>query len=415
MPRTSNIYILLFSLYWAQGLPVGFMTHALPVILRAQGVSLAQIGGFGLLMLPWSIKIFWAPLVDRFGYSAFGHYRSWIVPAQLLSVVVLIGLSFLPIQALNQPVYLLAFFVALLSMNLVGATQDIATDGLAVNMLKNEQQHWGNTFQVIGSRLGFIVGGGAILWALDWLDWQITFLVLAGLVLLNTLPVLCFKEPVRFKYIQHTADKEAFSWSKVKSYLSYFYQSRSLALWLGVLTTFKIADGLAGPLLKPLMVDLGLTFSQIGIYVTMLGALAALIGAGLAGLSLKYISRANALLSFSVLKIFSLAAYTWLAFQYEAQQPVKPWLIYLINAAEDMISAMLLVVMLTLVMQYSRKHVAGTDFTFQVALMATVSGGLYSLSGILGDFLGYADYLLLISLIAVICLFPIVRWKSTLE
>ena len=47
-----NTYILLFSLYWAQGLPVGFMTHALPVILRAEGVSLTHIGGFGLLMLP---------------------------------------------------------------------------------------------------------------------------------------------------------------------------------------------------------------------------------------------------------------------------------------------------------------------------------------------------------------------------
>ncbi|OAL81243.1 MFS transporter [Acinetobacter sp. SFB] len=415
MPSTRNIYIVLFSLYWAQGLPVGFMTHALPVILRAQGVSLAQIGGFGLLMLPWSIKIFWAPWVDRFGYSTFGHYRSWIVPTQLLSVVVLIGLSFLPIQALNQPEYLLAFFVALLSMNLLGATQDIATDGLAVNILKNEQQHWGNTFQVIGSRLGFIVGGGAILWALDWLDWQITFLVLAGLVLLNTLPVLCFKEPSRFQHIQQATDKESFSWSKVKSYLSYFHQDRSLILWLGVLITFKIADGLAGPLLKPLMVDLGLTFSQIGIYVTMLGALAALLGAGLAGLSLKYISRANALLSFSILKIFSLAAYTWLAFQYEAQQSIKPWLIYLINAAEDMISAMLLVVMLTLIMQYSRKHLAGTDFTFQVALMATVSGGLYSLSGILGDFLGYAAYLAFITLVAVICLWPVVRWKISLK
>jgi hypothetical protein len=327
-------------------------------------------------------------------------------------VVVLIGLSFLPIHALNQPEYLLAFFVALLSMNLVGATQDIATDGLAVNILKNEQQHWGNTFQVIGSRLGFIVGGGAILWALDWLDWQITFLVLAGLVLLNTLPILFFKEPARFQHIQQANDKEAFSWSKVKSYLAYFYQTRSLALWLAVLITFKIADGLAGPLLKPLMVDMGLTFSQIGIYVTMLGALAALIGAGFAGLSLKYISRANALLSFSVLKIFSLAAYAWLAFQYEAQQPVKPWLIYLINAAEDMISAMLLVVMLTLVMQYSRKHFAGTDFTFQVALMATVSGGLYSLSGILGDLLGYADYLAFITLVAVVCLLPVLRWKA---
>ncbi len=415
MPTTPQLYILLFSLYWAQGLPVGFMTHALPVILRAQGVSLAHIGGFGLLMLPWSIKIFWAPWVDRFGHSAFGHYRSWIVPTQLLSVAVLIGLSFLPIQTLNQPVYLLTFFVALLSMNLVGATQDIATDGLAVNMLNHQQQHWGNTFQVIGSRLGFIVGGGAILWALDWLDWQSTFLILAGLVLLNTLPVLGLKEPQRLKQISSNEDAATFRWSKIKNYLAYFYQDQHLAAWLAVLITFKIADGLAGPLLKPLMVDLGLTFSQIGIYVTMLGALTALIGAGLAGLSLKYMSRASALLSFSILKILSLAAYAWLAFQYEAHTKIETWVIYLINAAEDMISAMLLVVMLTLVMQYSRKALAGTDFTFQVALMATVSGGLYSLSGIFADVLGYAHYLLAITIIAILSVVFILRWMSCLK
>ncbi len=414
MPSTRHIYILLFSLYWAQGLPVGFMTHALPVILRAQGVSLAHIGGFGLLMLPWSIKIFWAPWVDHFGHAAFGHYRSWIIPTQLLSVVVLTGLSFLPIQALNQPEYLLAFFVALLSMNLVGATQDIATDGLAVNMLHSQQQHWGNTFQVIGSRLGFIVGGGAILWALDWLDWQSTFLILAGLVLLNTLPILWLKEPQRLKHMLSSTEAGTFRWQKIKDYLAYFYREQNLAAWLAVLITFKIADGLAGPLLKPLMVDLGLTFSQIGIYVTMLGAVAALIGAGLAGFSLKYVSREHALLGFSILKIFTLAAYAWLAVQYEAQRSIDVWIIYLINAAEDMISAMLLVVMLTLVMQYSRKHLAGTDFTFQVALMATVSGGLYSLSGILGDLLGYASYLSLITVLALLCIFPILRWKNSL-
>ncbi len=106
MPNLRQTYLLLFSLYWAQGLPVGFMTHALPVILRAQGVSLAHIGGFGLLMLPWSIKVFWAPLVDRFGHSYLGHYRSWILPCQWLSVLVLIGLSFLPIESLNHPIYL---------------------------------------------------------------------------------------------------------------------------------------------------------------------------------------------------------------------------------------------------------------------------------------------------------------------
>ncbi|MEK5743559.1 MFS transporter [Acinetobacter variabilis] len=407
-----NTYILLFSLYWAQGLPVGFMTHALPVILRADGVSLAHIGGFGLLMLPWSIKIFWAPLVDRHGSRSRGHYRSWIIPLQWLSVAVLIGLSFLPIQALNQPLYLLIFFITLLVMNGIGATQDIATDGLAVNILKNEQQHWGNTFQVIGSRLGFIVGGGAVLWLLDFLHWQMTFLLLAALVFLNTLPVLWFKEPDHQKMISSSSEKLP-ARTRIKAYFQYFLADSTLATWLLVLLTFKVADGLSGPLLKPLMVDLGLSFSQIGIYVTMLGAFAALIGAGLAGWCLKYWSRSRSLLIFSVLKIMTLMAYAWLAGQYEIQNKVENWIIYLINAAEDMISAMLLVVMLTLVMQYSRKHLAGTDFTFQVALMATVSGGLYSLSGILGDYWGYAQYLTYIVWISVFLLWPIVFWGRT--
>jgi len=406
-----NTYILLFSLYWAQGLPVGFMTHALPVILRAEGVSLAHIGGFGLLMLPWSIKIFWAPLVDRHGSRSRGHYRSWIIPLQWLSVAVLIGLSFLPIQALNQPLYLLIFFITLLVMNGIGATQDIATDGLAVNILKNEQQHWGNTFQVIGSRLGFIVGGGAILWLLDFLHWQMTFLLLAALVFLNTLPVLWFKEPDHQKMISSSSEKLP-ARTRIKAYFQYFLADSTLVTWLLVLLTFKVADGLSGPLLKPLMVDLGLSFSQIGIYVTMLGAFTALIGAGLAGWCLKYWSRSWSLMIFSILKILSLIAYAWLAAQYEAQNKVTNWIIYLINAAEDMISAMLLVVMLTLVMQYSRKHLAGTDFTFQVALMATVSGGLYSLSGLLGDTLGYQNYLNLIVIIAIFCLIPIFRWMK---
>lgn len=412
MFRQQNLYLLLFSLYWAQGLPVGFMTHALPVILRAQGVSLAHIGGFGLLMLPWSIKIFWAPWVDRHAISRLGHYRSWILPTQLLTVVVLCVLSLFPIQALDQPLYLFIFFIALLSMNLTGATQDIATDALAVNLLQHDQQHWGNTFQVVGSRLGFIVGGGAVLWCLDWLSWRPTFLLLAALVFVNTLPVLLFKEPVHSSHSTNESSHLNLV-KKIKAYLSYFSQDKELQSWLMVLITFKVADGLAGPLLKPLMVDMGLSFTQIGVYITMLGAVAALMGAFIAGWVLKYFSRPTTLISFSILKIMSLGAYVYLAYAYEQKIKINAWLIYTINALEDAFAAMLLVVMLTLVMHYSRKNYAGTDFTFQVSVMATVSGGLYTLSGVIGDVLGYFHYLIAIVTIAVLFLIPIYVWKAT--
>ncbi|ENX11925.1 hypothetical protein F895_03428 [Acinetobacter sp. CIP 64.2] len=412
MLNLRQVYILLFSLYWAQGLPVGFMTHALPVILRAQGVSLAHIGGFGLLMLPWSIKIFWAAYVDRSAISRLGHYRSWILPTQLASVLILIVLSFFPIQALNQPYYLLIFFALLFLMNLAGATQDIATDGLAVNLLKSDQQHWGNTFQVIGSRLGFIVGGGVVLWCLDWLEWQKTFLALAALVLLNTLPVLFYREPQHMsKGVANIADSVSLV-QAIKAYLAYFQSSSELKAWLLVLISFKVADGLAGPLLKPLMVDMGLNFTQIGVFITMFGAVAALLGAAIAGLLLKYFSRTQSLIVFSLLKILSLGAYTILAHAYEAGHEISPIWLYVVNAVEDACSAMLLVVMLTLVMQYSRKQFAGTDFTFQVSIMATVSGFLYLWSGVVADWLGYFHYLIVICMIAVLCLWPIIYWKN---
>ncbi|ENW80144.1 hypothetical protein F908_02342 [Acinetobacter sp. NIPH 284] len=412
MLNLRQIYILLFSLYWAQGLPVGFMTHALPVILRAQGVSLAHIGGFGLLMLPWSIKIFWATYVDRFALSRLGHYRSWIIPTQLSSVFILVILSFFPIQALDQPSYLFIFFVLLFLMNFTGATQDIATDALAVNLLKQDQQHWGNTFQVIGSRLGFIVGGGAVLWCLDWLNWQKTFLILAMLVFLNTLPILFYREPRHdFTNSAQTTSLISFSQS-IKKYLTYFTSSQELKTWLMVLLSFKVADGLAGPVLKPLMVDMGLNYTQIGVFITIFGAMAALVGAGVAGLLLKHFSRIQCLITFSILKIISLVAYTGIAYGYETNQQITPFWLYIVNAFEDACSAMLLVVILTLIMQYSRKAFAGTDFTFQVSIMATMSGLLYLGSGILADAIGYYRYLCLICMFAILCLFPMFYWKE---
>ena len=439
MLKMPQLYLLFFSLYWAQGLPVGFMTHALPVILRAQGVSLTHIGGFGLLMAPWAIKVLWAPWVDKFGSSGFGHYRSWIIPTQILTISILILLSFIPIESLNHPTYLLAFFITLLLMNTVGATQDIATDGLAVSILKGEQQHIGNMFQVIGSRLGFIVGGGAILWALDWLNWQSTFLILAAIVLLNTLPILFYREPqhqrksinlshdVNSVHLEEVAIDSNRSqnntthsiqpsiFKNIKIYLSYFLSTKVMLAWFAVLCCIKITDGLSGPIIKPLLVDLGLSLSQIGIYITMLGAFAALLGAGVASLCLGVMSREKAFILFSVLKLISLVGFAWLATLHTQKAQIQPWMIYLINALEDMFSSMLLVIILTLVMQYSRKEHAGTDFTFQVSLMAMVAGALYTLSGVAGDWLGYQHYLIMITLIGILMLIPIFYWSKLVK
>jgi hypothetical protein len=110
-----------------------------------------------------------------------------------------------------------------------------------------------------------------------------TFLLLAVLVFLNTIPILFHKEPERIKSINSNNSSNHSKIDSIKQYLHYFSSSPQLKAWLLVLITFKIVDGLTGPILKPLAVDLGLTFSQIGLYITILGAVAALLGAAIAG------------------------------------------------------------------------------------------------------------------------------------
>ena len=94
-PPTRFTYLLLLALYLAQGLPVGFVTQALPVILREQNASLVLIGWSGVLLMPWGLKFLWAPLQDRYYWPRIGLGRSWILPMQMISLVCMVGLAWL--------------------------------------------------------------------------------------------------------------------------------------------------------------------------------------------------------------------------------------------------------------------------------------------------------------------------------
>ena len=72
---TVGTLTLLGALYFAQGLPFGFFTQALPVVLRESGFSLVKISATGVLFLPWALKFLWAPYVDRYGSR-----RRWLRP-----------------------------------------------------------------------------------------------------------------------------------------------------------------------------------------------------------------------------------------------------------------------------------------------------------------------------------------------
>ncbi|XP_066285329.1 major facilitator superfamily domain-containing protein 3-like [Branchiostoma lanceolatum] len=163
----SNIPILT-TLYFVQGLPYGIQARFLPIYLRAKSVSLTNLGLIKLLLLPWLLKIVWAPLLDRYSSK-----QTWLL-------VSMAGLMFASLAgAAIDEEHFLSLCVVVFFMNFFASTQDIAVDGMAVAILSADELGKGNTAQVVGYKLGAIVGGGGLVWLSDYVTWHHLFLVLS--------------------------------------------------------------------------------------------------------------------------------------------------------------------------------------------------------------------------------------------
>ncbi|VAW03690.1 hypothetical protein MNBD_ALPHA04-2179 [hydrothermal vent metagenome] len=147
-------------LYFMQGIVFGLSVVAIPAWLAARGASPIEVGGFvGTALLPWSLKLFNGLLMDRFTYRPMGRRRSWILVAQAMMIVTLFALAIAAPSA-DQIAVLAGFCFAL---NLCATFNDVAVDGMAVDLVPEKERTTINGFmfgsQALGiSASGFIAG-----------------------------------------------------------------------------------------------------------------------------------------------------------------------------------------------------------------------------------------------------------------
>ncbi len=378
--------VLLASLYLAQGLPFGFFTQSLPVLLRQQGVSLAWIGSSFLLAAPWALKFLWAPYVDRYGSARFGWRRTWIVPLQLLSALLLAVLSQYDVK-----LGLGVLFGAVFCANLFAATQDIATDALAVELLPERERGLGNGVQVAGFRLGMIVGGGLMLVLFDDLGHAVGMLLMAAMLLVLTLPVAFHREPVRSLDLISANARAGAPFSLLWSRIGH----PKFGAWLLVLVACRGAD-FGTPMLRPLLVDRGSSLTDIGWLTGTAGALAGLAGALFGGIRLRSMQRSRALGSFCAIHGLSLLLYG-----IHAQAPFSTPALYAAVGVEQFTGGMATVALFTAMMDRCEPETAGTDYTLQASLVAGSTGILGIGSGLSAQVLGYPVHFALASALAV--------------
>jgi len=151
-------FFTLATLYVAQGFPFGLVNTALPAYLAEIGESPAAIASFiAIANLPWSFKLFAGPIMDRWTYLAMGRRRPWVIFAQ--SCMVLVGLSFAFFPDGLENIAVLSALCFLL--NVFSASQDVAVDGMAIDVLPPEEHGRANAFMGFGQVAG-ISGSTAV-------------------------------------------------------------------------------------------------------------------------------------------------------------------------------------------------------------------------------------------------------------
>ena len=182
--NSSLRYFNFIALYFAQGVPEGMLTFGIPAWLAVNGKSPGEIASFAIVaVLPWSFKFIVAPLMDRYTYLPMGRKRPWVLLGQIGLVASCIYMAYIP-EPLNNLNHLMmaAFFISCF-----GAFQDVATDGMAIDVIPAQQQAKANGFmwgsKIIGMSLSLAAGS----WILNkhgFTSAMLTMAVVIGLIML---------------------------------------------------------------------------------------------------------------------------------------------------------------------------------------------------------------------------------------
>ena len=149
---SATRYLAGAGMYFAQGIPYGLMNIAIPAWLASEGVPAGQIASFlAIIILPWAFKLLSGPLMDRYQFLPMGRRRPWVLGAQLG-----MSLSFFGLVLVDNPAEQIGLLMWLgLFINIFTATQDVAVDGMAIDVTPVDEQGRLNGFMIFGKAAGW--------------------------------------------------------------------------------------------------------------------------------------------------------------------------------------------------------------------------------------------------------------------
>ncbi len=307
--RDRNLAVILL-LGFSSGLPLALTGGTLQAWMTVEGVSLATIGIFTLVGIPYTWKFLWSPLMDRFVPPFLGRRRGWLVIAQLA----IAGL--IAAMAMSNPRDDLAWIAVLaVLLAFTSASQDIVYDAYRTDIAKPEQRGLAAAFTVVGYRVAMLTSGAAALVLvagsgfIPALGWKNTYLVMAGLMVVAAFVTLAGKEPEIQAPPPRTLEEAV-----LLPLREFFARPGAWAL-LVLVILYKLGDAFAVSLSTAFLLrGVGFPLDVVGYVNKGMGLAATIVGALFGGAIMVRLGLYRALMVFGVLQALSNLGFMALAY-----------------------------------------------------------------------------------------------------
>jgi PAT family beta-lactamase induction signal transducer AmpG len=354
-------------LYFLEGAPPAILWEVLPVYFRVSGASLAAIGGLRLLELPYSLKVFWSPLVHRYG-----DRRAWMCGCLLVAGTAIALMPFLEVAHPGWVVFGLVLLLAAAS-----ATQDVAIDSYTVGLVDPAEQGAANGVRASAYRVALVLVGGVLLMSTPLMGWAGLFLtatvLLGGLALASPrLPRLDLPAEARR------------AWKA--GFLEWVRTWRAVPLVLFVLC-YKLGEFAIGPMIKPFWVDQGRSLFEIGLVPTSIGIGLSVAGALTGGGFIARFGVFHGVWALGLLQAASNLGYAVVAWGNLGRLGL-----YGASVFESFTGGLGTAAFLAFLMNVCDKEHATVQYAFLSSLFALTGRLAGAVSGLGAERLGYGDY-----------------------
>lgn len=362
-------------LYFSEGFPFGIVSEAVNLYLAFAGVDLTTIGLISSVGLIWTLKFFWAPLID-----AVATYRAWIFGALIVLSLSLAALGLVPPAS---P----AFWGALIVLTFASATQDIAIDALAIRITPHSLLGVVNSARVAAYRAAMIVAGGGIALLADRIGWRNAF-VTAAAVPLIVLAITAFTAPRERGVSEQRENPFVALWN--------WLLRRDALLFLALILLYRLGDNALTPMIRPYWVTRGFSATEVGNVTTTLGMICTILGAIAGGAFVSRFGIYRGLLVLGIVQMLSNFAYALVATT-DAGRPAM----YGAAIIETFCGGLGTAAFLSFLMAICDRDNAATEYAMLSALFAVSRTFAFAFSGWFAESLGFANYYWLTAALAL--------------